>query len=331
MFDLGVKKEHHFSLPVISVGNITVGGTGKTPAVEFLLSFLSEKYKIATLSRGYKRSTKGFAVASESSTYKDIGDEPKQISNKFPEVTVAVCEKRVEGINKLLQNNLNLQAIILDDAFQHRYVKPSLNILLIDYNRPIWNDQVFPLGRMRESKRGAERAHIIIITKCPNYLSKKESSEVLEKLKESENKKVFFATMEPVFNGNADSAVKASNMKRNYIALAGIANPEPFFSSLHAMGYAIAEKMIFPDHHNFAEHELHEIEQQLTDGCSIITTEKDSVRLYELIDSKYHTQIKYIPVKMKILFEQENELKELISVHIEEFYTSTRQAENKTI
>ena len=192
MFDINILKSKEFTIPVISVGNITVGGTGKTPHVEYLIRLLKDEFKIATLSRGYKRKSFGFVLANESSTVIEIGDEPRQIKQKFPEIAVAVDSNRVKGINKLLQSEKNLNAIILDDAFQHRYVSPGLSILLVDYNNPLKDDYLLPFGRLREQAGERQRADIIIVTKCPSKI-KPIDQRLLEKdLKMFAYQKLFF-------------------------------------------------------------------------------------------------------------------------------------------
>ena len=170
MFDIGILKARAFDIPVISVGNITVGGTGKTPHVEYLAQLLKGKFRIAVLSRGYKRKSKGFIKADATTSMQEIGDEPFQMKQKFPKASVAVCKKRVEGIERLTHDDHNLGAIVLDDAFQHRYVKPGVNILLVDYHRLVIYDRLLPAGRLREPLSGKNRADIVIVTKCPQVL-----------------------------------------------------------------------------------------------------------------------------------------------------------------
>ncbi len=169
-FQVGILKSRSFSVPIISVGNITVGGTGKTPHVEYLIRLLQEKFNVAVLSRGYKRKSRGFVMATKDTTARDIGDEPQQMHLKFPKVTVAVDPKRVRAIEQLTANDPNLDVILLDDAFQHRYVKPGINILLVDYHRLIIYDRLMPVGRLREPVSGKNRADIVIVTKCPKDL-----------------------------------------------------------------------------------------------------------------------------------------------------------------
>ena len=167
LFEWNILKRKSYNIPVICVGNITVGGTGKTPHVEYLIRLLQHSHRVAVLSRGYKRKTKGFILANEKTTYQEIGDEPYQIKNKFPDIIVAVDENRVRGIDKLLSMKDKPDIILLDDAYQHLYVKPSYSILLIDYNRPIYNDALLPAGRLREGSHNLDRANLVIMTKCP--------------------------------------------------------------------------------------------------------------------------------------------------------------------
>ncbi|MDX1284351.1 MAG: tetraacyldisaccharide 4'-kinase, partial [Draconibacterium sp.] len=172
-YDLNILKSKEFEVPVISIGNITVGGTGKTPHVEYLVQLLKEKFEVATLSRGYKRKTKGFHVVETTSLAHEVGDEPLQIKNKFPEVTVSVCENRVAGVERLMENSMDkpFDVVLLDDAFQHRRITPGINILLIDYNRQIKGDRLLPLGRLREGVYQMRRANFIIFTKCPDEVT----------------------------------------------------------------------------------------------------------------------------------------------------------------
>jgi tetraacyldisaccharide 4'-kinase len=176
LFDFRIMRSTRFKLPVISVGNITVGGTGKTPHVEYLVQLLKNDFKLAVLSRGYKRKTKGFILASKKTGVADIGDEPLQIKLKFPDVNIAVEHNRVKGVRTLIERIPKLNLVILDDAYQHRYIRPGLSILLVDYNRPIFHDMLLPAGNLRESWHNAKRADIIIITKSPDHFSARERS-----------------------------------------------------------------------------------------------------------------------------------------------------------
>lgn len=315
LFDIGIKKEKAFELPIISIGNITVGGTGKTPMAECIIKHLHHTHNIALLSRGYKRKTRGFVKATPLSSYMDIGDEPKQIKTKFTNITVAVCEKRVEGVSKLLQDNRQLDAIILDDAYQHRHIKPSYSILLIDYNRPIWNDFVFPSGRLRESAQAKRRAHTIIITKCPEQLSEKEKNNILTKLKPLPDQNVYFSAIQ---YGQAINNQEKIDTIKTCVALSGIAKPEPFISFIQNKCIDIEKKLIYPDHYNFSDKDIATISDILL-SKRIITTEKDYMRLAERINQTLLRNLFYIPIETKFLFNGENHFFDTLKNHIKNF------------
>ncbi|MBR3884816.1 MAG: tetraacyldisaccharide 4'-kinase [Bacteroidaceae bacterium] len=283
-FDKGHIKETNFDLPVICIGNITVGGTGKTPHTEYLIRLLKEKENVAVLSRGYGRKTKGFIKASNSSNMQEIGDEPFQIKSKFSEITVAVDEKRVEGIEILLKE-CQPSVILLDDAYQHRHVKAGMNILLIDCNRPIWNDCQLPFGRLREDANGSLRADIIIITKCPLQMSREQQDDCKNALKTKKGVPIFFSTMRygkiyPLF---PNYCKKTSNTikEKNVLLLTGIAKPAPLKAELMSNGAEVTLKQ-YADHHNFSKKELEEVSSTfdaLKGEKIIVTTEKDASRL----------------------------------------------------
>ena len=321
LFDWGWLKENKYDLPVISIGNITVGGTGKTPLTEYVISLLKDKCRVALLSRGYKRKTKGVVIAEKGSTAVEIGDEPKQIQSKFPEITVVVAEKRREGIDRLLKEKTP-DVIVLDDAYQHRYVKPGLSILMIDYNRPLWKDHPFPAGSMREPLSGKKRADIIIVSKCPPGLSDEERDEIIKKTAPDAGQVVFFTTVKYMPPENL-SGVKADLQKdTGVVAVAGIAKPDPFFLFLSER-YRIEAKISFPDHHAFSGDDCRDI----TTACreikskkkAIITTEKDFMRLKEpgCIDEDVKSHIWYIPIKVAFLFDEEEKFNQLIFNYVE--------------
>ncbi len=279
-FDTGVLKSHTFGLPVICVGNISVGGTGKTPHTEYIIKLLKQRCNTALLSRGYGRKSKGYIKADAHTPMQLIGDEPFQIKNKIPNITVAVCEKRVTGIERLLAEEKEVQAIILDDAYQHRYVKAGLNILLIDSNRPVWNDNVLPFGRLRESLRGISRANIIILTKCEG-LTPQQADWYRQYIKKYSEAPLYFSSVrygEPykVFGSDKATITPQSNV----LLVTGIATPRPLKAEMERRG-ATVTLMQYPDHHNFSTAELDEIAAQYKkQGCTmLLTTEKDATRL----------------------------------------------------
>ena len=331
-FDYNIIESRPFAIPTICIGNITVGGTGKTPHTEFLVKHLKDKYNIAVLSRGYGRRSKGYIKADESTAMMLIGDEPSQIRNKFSDITVAVCEKRVEGIERLLKEDSGLQAILLDDAYQHRYVKAGLNILLIDSNRPLWQDAVLPFGRMRESIAGIKRADIVIITKC-NGIGSEQKVWCRNYIKERKDIPVFFSTMRygglyPVFaTGSTDITI---DNECDILLVTGIAKPSHIKKEIESRG-AKVEIMKFGDHHNFTADELKEIETRFNALKSgkrlIITTEKDSTRLIGNADvpEGIKEHIYALPIEVEILDNREKEINQIIEDYV------TENSRNSTI
>ena len=321
LFDWKILPVKEYPVPVICVGNITVGGTGKTPHVEYLLHLLVGQYEVAVLSRGYKRKTSGFFLADEKATGKTIGDEPLQIFRKFPKAIVAVDGNRRRGIKKLLSlpENKKPQIILLDDAFQHRYVKPSYSILLIDSNRLIYEDALLPAGKLREPCVGKDRADMIIVTKCSSVLKPIDYRLISKNLKLYPYQSLFFTAFEygklvPCFEEQAGKKELPEIKENDYSVLlvAGIANPEGLISELKKYAQQL-ETLIFPDHHAFSKNDIRKIEtkfEQLQGANKlIITTEKDFVRL---IDCELPEEVKkvlfYLPVTVafkndeKILF-----------------------------
>ena len=290
LFDLKLLKEEEFDVPVVCVGNITVGGTGKTPHVEYIVSHLSAIYKVAVLSRGYKRKTKGFILANSKSSPDSIGDEPYQIWHKFGgSVRVAVCEKRSYGIKQIKRLHPDVDLVILDDAFQHRYVKPRLSIVLIDYNRPVFNDHLLPLGRLRESVHALGRADMVVVTKCPDQMQPLDYRLMANHLELMAYQKLYFSRyryepLEPVFPEESPYFASISQLSErdSVLLLTGIAHPRYFVR--HFSPYPVKVKVShYPDHHDFSRNDLLEIERKFDEMSGerkiIITTEKDAVRL----------------------------------------------------
>lgn len=296
LFDKGILKSTSFAIPVIAVGNLSVGGTGKTPQIEYLIRLLSDKYKIATLSRGYKRKSEGFVLANETSNAEILGDEPFQYFQKFPQIQVAVDANRTNGIQQLLKQSEKPEIILLDDAFQHRKVKASLYILLTAYNDLYADDYILPTGNLRESRSGANRAKIIIVTKCPPKLSLDEKNSIKSKLNLNSNQQLFFTSIsydEAVFSEDKQIPV-AEIQKVNKVLLAGIAKPEPFFNHLKKENDEILK---FPDHHDFSDSEIAEIKVKAKDKL-IVTTEKDYVRILNKFPKE---QLYYLPIQSSFL------------------------------
>lgn len=286
LFDKGVLKTHTFPTPVICVGNLTVGGTGKTPHVEYLIRLLSPQMQVAVLSRGYKRKTKGYRLADEHSTAAEIGDEPYQMSRKFPQVHVAVDANRCEGITRLTNDNAtrDTQVVILDDAFQHRHVKPGLSILLTDYHRPITLDCLLPAGRLREPLKGKERADIVIVTKCPSDLSPMDMRVFIKALNLRPYQQLYFTSIaygEPYPLWPSNNNKQGNHKAQSVLLLTGIASPQAMMDELQGKCRTVTP-LTFPDHHAFTPHDVRRINEafaSLPEPRVIITTEKDATRL----------------------------------------------------
>ena len=292
LFDKGILKSYAFNLPIIAVGNLSVGGTGKTPQIEYLIRLLSDKYNIATLSRGYKRKSEGFILADENSNAAILGDEPFQFYKKFKNIQVAVDANRKNGIENLLNKTPKLQIILLDDAFQHRKVKAGFYILLTTYSELYCNDYMLPTGNLRESRSGANRANLIIVTKCLKTISENEQSKIRKKLKLKNYQHLFFSYIEYDDKIYSDNEIKLISDLKGLpkLLLAGIANPKPFFDYLKN---DFDEILTFPDHHHFSEKDIENIKLKAKNNL-IITTEKDFVRLQgQFIDN----QLFYLPIK----------------------------------
>lgn len=299
LYDCGFLKSYAFEIPIVAVGNLSVGGTGKTPMIEYLVRLLSENYSVATLSRGYKRQSTGFILADANTDAQTLGDEPFQIYQKFPDVQVAVDADRKNGIEQLLAQSKKPEVILLDDAFQHRKVKAGFYILLTAYDDLFTDDWILPVGNLRESRSGAARADMIIVTKCPKTIDEIALSEIRKKLKY--NKPVFFTAIaydESVYS--ADSIKEVSEIKNTpKLLLAGIAKPKPFFAYLQQENDVVLE---YPDHHDFSESDIQNIKKQ-AENKPIVTTEKDYVRLKNHIPSK---QLYYLPIKTSFVSDSKN-------------------------
>ena len=277
LFDISVLKSYSFNLPIIAVGNLSVGGTGKTPQIEYLIRLLSEKYKIATLSRGYKRQSEGFILAQANSNARLLGDEPFQFFEKFPSIQVAVDADRKNGIEQLLSLPEKPEVILLDDAFQHRKVKAGFYILLTSYGDLYSDDCMLPTGNLRETRSGAKRADLIVVTKCPFDLSLDKQNDIRKRLKLSVNQQLYFTFIAyDTFVYGEKQKVNINEIQSTVkVLVAGIAKPEPFFTYLKNTNDVC---LSFPDHHNFTEKDILEITKTAQNNI-IITTEKDYMRL----------------------------------------------------
>ncbi len=307
-YNKGWFKSTTYRIPIICVGNLSVGGTGKSPMVELLLEIFKENYSIATLSRGYKRKTTGFLEVKTTHTATEVGDEPLQIKQKFPDVTVAVCEDRRTGIEKLQKQ---AKVILLDDAFQHRKVSPSFNILLTPFHNLFYEDYLLPTGNLRESRKGASRADIIVVTKVPDHTPYARLQEIKFLLKPKSHQKVYFSSIaySNEIIGHTET-MPLEYLKGKYFTLVtGIANPTPLVDFLTEHSFKF-EHIKYGDHHNFSEAEI----QKLKEKELLLTTEKDFMRLNGSLQ-KY--ALYYLPIKTKILNKQQPFFEETIKTAIE--------------
>jgi tetraacyldisaccharide 4'-kinase len=298
LFDIGVFKSYSFSVPTIVVGNLSVGGTGKSPQIEYLIRLLSPKFKVATLSRGYKRKTQGFILADSSATAATLGDEPYQFFSKFESIQVAVDANRKNGIETLLAQKSKPDIILLDDAYQHRKVKGGFYILLTTYDDLYCDDCILPMGNLRESKRGAKRARIVIVTKCPVDLAVEEQAKIRVKLNLDKGQELYFSYIKyDDFVFSEDSSIALNRIKnQSKLLVAGIAKPDSFFDFLRAKDDIC---LPFPDHHDFTAADIASIKNKAGNNL-IITTEKDYVRLKGSLPVE---QVFYLPIQSTFINE----------------------------
>lgn len=310
MFTHGWLRERSFEVPTICIGNLAVGGTGKTPHAEWLVQhLLDEGHRVATLSRGYGRKSRGYHEASTTSTATEVGDEPLQMYRSFEgKVPVSVCEDRCRGIQLLTKQHPDVDVIVLDDAFQHRYVRPKVRILLSEFNAPYFQDRVLPAGRLREPRRGANRADIIIITKCPDTLTSEQQRDFVTQIAPQAHQHVFFSKMEyarlPELEARPGAAIAL---------LAGIAHPEPFKAHFEQTRHNVVRSLFYPDHHNFTSSEIKSINALADEADYIITTAKDFARLRSLpLSPTTLEKIKVQHIIVRILEGEENTLYSII-------------------
>ncbi len=328
LFDTGILESRSFPIPVISVGNITVGGAGKTPHVEYLIRLLCETKRVSVLSRGYKRRTKGYLLASSSSTSLELGDEPYQMYLKYGrQVHVAVSANRCEGIERLCSDpeTKDTDVILLDDAFQHRYVKPGVNILLVDYHRLIVYDKLLPAGRLREPKDGKRRADIVIVTKCPPDLRPMDFRVITKALNLYPYQKLFFTTIEygdliPLFSNSRSLALSEITSDFEVLVLSGIASPQHLLCDIQKHTDNVIP-MTFRDHHLFTPKDIARINNtfdSLSSKRIIITTEKDAARLVGLdgLSDDVRNHIYALPIKTTFLLEQQEQFDEFILSYV---------------
>lgn len=337
LFDKGILPSEEFELPVICVGNIAVGGTGKTPHTEYLIRLLSPRYKVAVLSRGYKRKSKGYLLATQETEMEQIGDEPYQMAHKFPDIQVAVDRDRRNGIRQLTSQSSasRPEVILLDDAYQHRYVKPGLTLLLTDYNRLLPYDYILPAGRLRESARGKDRADVIIVTKCPADLDTMQAEDISKALSPAGSQQVFFTTLrygrlahvyQDMKRGRTEDISTLQDIYDRGVRVmlvTGIANPRPIEDQLtrHGISYT---PLHYADHHDFTMQDVQHIQsmyRQIADSHDgktiIITTEKDSTRMLHLPFADDVKQATYmLPIEVEFLYNQSLTFNTLIEDYV---------------
>lgn len=296
-------KSKSYKTAIISVGNLSMGGTGKSPMIEYLVALLKNDKQVAVLSRGYKRKSKGFRIVSVDNSVAQVGDEPLQIKRKFPNVQVAVCEDRQLGIDRLKDT---ADLILLDDAFQHRKINPSLSILLTSFNQLYINDWVVPMGGLREARVGAKRADVIVVTKCPDDLSSAAMATVKKQLKPRPHQKVFFSKIGYAQEiKNSREIYPLDFLKDNpFTLVTGIANPTPLVSYLKGLGFTFSHKA-FGDHHNFTAAEIADLAREKL----LLTTEKDYMRLQPSLDDN---KLFYLPIATEFLDEGRTQFNALI-------------------
>jgi len=302
LYDQGIFKSTQFDLPVIAVGNLNVGGTGKSPQIEYLIRLLQKNYKVAVLSRGYKRKTKDFVLINSNHSAEDVGDEPLQFFKKFPSISAAVDANRVNGIQQL-RSKVNPEVILLDDAFQHRKVQAGFYVLLTKYGDLYANDFVLPTGNLRESRKGARRANVIVVTKCPKNLPGDERKQIQQRLRVNKNQLVFFSTISYHPETKGAQKIALDDLKGYEILLiTGIANPTPLLNFLEAKECTIQHEK-FPDHHHFNLHEIKRMQAKFEKISSqkklLLTTEKDYMRLFNRMSG-----LSYVEIESTFLFER---------------------------
>ena len=330
LFEWELLPSKQFPVPIICIGNIAVGGTGKTPFTEYLITLLKDHYRVATLSRGYKRDTKGFLLVNANCTASEVGDEACQIKQKFPEITVAVDENRRRGINYFLAlpEEERPSVILLDDAMQHRFVRPSLTIMLTDYQNMYYEDFMLPVGNLRESVKGVYRADIIVVTKCGDVI-KPIDLRIIEKnmmLLASQHlyfTKIKYYPLEPLFPSLAlhPCSLNELNEHEELLLVTGIAEPQPFFDKIRSYRSHF-RVCIFPDHHHFTLDDIHNIDVEFqkmrSNSKRIITTEKDAMRLKTMdqLPEQWKPFLYYLPISIEFLFDQGEDFDSRLQKHV---------------
>ena len=329
MFEWKIFPSEKYPVPVICIGNISVGGTGKTPFTEYLITLLKKQYRVATLSRGYKRKTKGFILAKGNCTADEIGDEACQIKQKFPDIIVAVDANRRRGISRLLAlpENERPNVILLDDAMQHRYVLPSLTIMLTDYDNMYYDDYILPVGNLRESVSGAYRADIIVVTKCKGIIKPIDLRVIEKNMSLMANQRLYFSgmkyhKMEALFPSVASSSCSLDELSsdENVLLVMGIANPQPLIDKMKSHSQKI-QTCVFSDHHDFTHSDIEKIDslfRTMPSPRRIICTEKDSMRLKTLdfLPKDWMPFLYYLPISVDFLFDRRENFDLRILKHV---------------
>ena len=312
-----------FTVPVIAVGNLSTGGTGKTPHVEYLVRLLQYRYRVATMSRGYKRHTQGFFIADENSNALRIGDEPMQYHMKYPELVVSVAEERMTGIPRLLQRRPDVDVIILDDAYQHRSVKAGLTLLITDYSRPFYHDHILPFGSLRESRNAYKRADVIIVSKCPLNMTFMQAQEIEKHIKPTPGQKVFYTGIQydMPYDMLSNELVQLSG--KHIVLVCGIARPEPLLAHLKNNA-ADVHTLTYQDHHYFVTPDLEEIKSAHDNwnvpNKIIATTEKDAARLHLHLGKlrEWNIPIVVVPIAVTVLFDKGAEFDDAMLKYVEQ-------------
>ena len=304
LFDINVLKSQKFNIPIICVGNITVGGTGKTPTAEMIIDTMKPTYKVALLSRGYGRRTKGYREVTLDSSYRDVGDEPLQIKLKFPDVLVVVCEKRVEAIRRIEAEHPEINLIVMDDGFQHRHVDPRINVVVLDYTRPVFEDDFLPVGNLRDNLNSLYRAHYFIVTKCPEDMQPLDQRMWRKDLQLVAYQKIYFTRVVPTA---AVPLFQTPNHLREgdeVIVMSGIGNPKPFIKSVRKH-YSVVANLVYPDHHVYTVEDIEKIVSHIKQhpNAMLLTTEKDAVKLRRSrrVPDLMRERLFYQPVKVEFL------------------------------
>lgn len=304
LFDCGLLKSEKFKTPIICVGNITVGGTGKTPTAEMIIEYMKSHYNVALLSRGYGRRTKGYIEVETKNSYRDVGDEPLQIKLKFPDVLVVVCEKRAEAIHRIEAEHPEINLIIMDDGFQHRYVDPRINVIVVDSTRPFREDDYLPAGTLRDKVDSLYRAHYFIVTKCRKDMSPIDQRVWRKELHKIAYQKVYFTCAVPTAAVSPFVAGMELPRGSEVIVMSGIGNPKAFIASVKR-DYKLVGKMIVPDHHIYSVQDINRLAEMLKQHpkAMVLTTEKDIIKLRRSrrVPQQVRERMFYQPLKIEFI------------------------------